>query len=174
MWLRRLCSGVVLATAMTTTVATSAAARLRCTLKLPAQAVAGQAVPLRLSITNTGPVGAHLLVWGTPFEDAWFAPFVTVLRDGAEVAYRGAALKRGDPERSEYLYLAPGRSRSAALDLAEAFDLRQPGRYRVESRLVLHDVLPTGPARPPRPRAQHDAQALTCAAVTFELRPPRP
>jgi len=172
MWLRRLCSGVVLATAMTTALAAPAATPLRCTLTLPAQAVAGQAVPLRLSITNPGPAGVHLLVWGTPFEEAWFAPFVTVFHDGGELAYRGAALKRGDPERSEYLYLAPGRSRSAALNLAEAFDLRQPGRYRVEPRIVLHDVLPAGRARPPRPRAQHAAQPLACAAVTFELRPP--
>lgn len=173
MWLRWLCSGVLLATAMTTALATPAASQLRCTLMLPAQAVAGQAVPLRLRVANPGPAGVHLLVWGTPFEEAWFAPFVTVFRDGTELAYRGAALKRGDPERSEYLYLAPGRSRSATLDLAEAFDLRQPGRYRVEPRLVLHDVLPADAARPPRSRAQHAPQAPACAAVTFELHSPR-
>ena len=171
---RRLCRGVVLGIAMTTALVEPAAARLRCTLMLPAQAAAGQAVPLRLRIANPGPTGVHLLVWGTPFEAAWFAPFVSVFRDGTELAYRGAALKRGDPERSEYLYLAPGRSRSATLDLAEAFDLTQPGRYRVEPRLVLHDVLPADAARPPRSRAQHAPQATACAAVTFELRSPPP
>jgi hypothetical protein len=167
--MRRFCSGVALAAAMTA-VATAAPVPLRCTMQAPALAAVGQPVPLRLTVANPGAAAAHVLTWGTPFEDGWFAPFVSVRHEGGELAYRGAVLKRGDPDRGEYLRIAPGRSRSATVDLAEAFDLRQPGRYRVEARIVLHDVMPAGQATPPRPRQQHAPQPLTCEAITFELR----
>lgn len=157
-----------LSAAMTTAAAQTAP--LRCTLQVT-HGAAGQPVQLRLTLTNAGRAGVHVLVWGTPFE-GWFAPFVTVAHDGAVLPYQGPSVKRGDPERSEYLRIAAGRSRSAAVDLAQAFDLRRPGHYRVEPRLVLHDVLAVGDAAPPRGRAQHAAQPLECNAVAFELRPP--
>ena len=52
---------------------------------------------LPFKITNTGPQALRLLDWNTPFEPGWFAPFVTLLRDGRPVTCRGAGMKRGEP-----------------------------------------------------------------------------
>lgn len=126
--------------------------------------LAPPALRLRLSNRTASPLA--VLNWGTPFE-GWMQPFVRVMRNGAALDYQGPSIKRGDPERNEYLRLAAGRSRSATLALAPAFDVSAPGRYRVEPQIVLHDVT----AHPtPRPRSAHQSQMLTCPAVEFDVR----
>ena len=142
---------------------------LRCELAAPASGRAGAPFELRFSFTNTGPQALHLLDWNTPFEPGWFNPFVGVTRDGQPLAYRGASVKRGDPAADDYLTLAAHRTRRARADLALAFDLSQPGRYRVEPRLVLHDAARAG-TRVPRARDALQPQALPCNAVEFVLK----
>jgi len=146
---------------------------LRCTLGVPASARVGQPLPLRLTLHNRGRQTLWLLAWGTPFEQAWLAPFVTVQRDGQPLDYRGAVVKRGEPGADEYLAIAPGQRRQATLDLAEAFDLDAPGHYHVQPQLRLHDWV-AGDASPPRQLARHQGAALACAPVDFRLLPRRP
>jgi len=146
---------------------------LRCALGVPASARVGRPLPLRLTLHNRGRQTLWLLVWGTPFEQAWLAPFVSVQRDGRPLDYRGAVVKRGDPGDDEYLAIAPGQRRQATLDLAEAFDLDAPGHYHVQPQLRLHDWV-VGDTAPPRQRARHQGAALACASVDFRLLPRRP
>ena len=78
------------AAAATLAIAMSAAAAapdLRCALAAPARVAAGMPVMLRFTLTNAGSVPLDVLRWNTPFEGAWFAPFVTVTRDGRALAY---------------------------------------------------------------------------------------
>ena len=145
---------------------------LRCTLGAPATAVVGQPVPLRLTLHNTGRQTVHVLTWGTPFE-GWLSSFVTVQQGGQALVYGGASLKRGEPDADEYLAIAPGRSRQAVVDLAEVFDLGQPGHLHVLPRIVLHDWVIGAPAGAPlpRPRALHQGAALACNPVEVNLQP---
>lgn len=151
---------------------TPAPPAIACALSVPRRGTLGQPVRLTMRLRNTGAAELHLLTWGTPFEEAWFQPFVVVTHDGRDVPYGGASVKRGEPAADEYLRVAPGQTRQAAIDLDEVFDLSAPGRYTVTPRVVLHDVI-AGAGRPPRPRAQHRSQALACKAVTFVLTRPR-
>lgn len=155
------------------TAAASAAAALRCTLQSTPQARAGQPVPVRFTLTNTGAAPLLVLRWNTPFERTWFAPFVVVTREGGRaLAYQGPMLKRGDPAAGDYLRLEPGQSDNAELDLALAFDLSRPGRYRVQPRIRLIDlVAPAAGASAPRARAQHQGAELACAAIGLTLVP---
>jgi hypothetical protein len=149
--------------------AAPATAALRCELNAPASGRAGAPLLLHFKITNSGSQGVRVLDWNTPFEPGWFAPFVTVSREGQPVTYRGASMKRGDPAASDYLAIGAGRTRHARIDLAEAFDLSRPGHYRVEPQIMLHDVLPAGtPA--PRARDAHQALPLACNAAEVDLR----
>jgi len=149
--------------------AAPATAALRCELSAPASGRAGAPLLLHFKITNNDSQGVRMLDWNTPFEPGWFAPFVTLQRDGQAVTYRGASMKRGDPAAQDYVAIGAGRVRHARIDLAEAFDLSRPGHYRVEPQIVLHDVLPFG-TRAPRPRDAHQAHSLACNAVEFDLR----
>ena len=51
--------------------------------------------------------------------------------------------------------LSDQQARTASVDLTDVFDLGKPGRYRVEPRIHLHDVMTGTQASLPRPRAQH-------------------
>ena len=144
------------------------AAPLRCTVTAPANIAAGQAVPLQWMVTNTGLDALDFLAWGTPFE-GWFAPYVALRRGGTVLVYGGPSAKRGDPQAQEYVHLPPGQSRQAVVDLAPVFDLRVPGRYRLQPQIVLHDVVLAAQGVPPRPRGQHAAQALACPSLEFTV-----
>lgn len=153
--------------------AATAAGALRCLLQAAPQARVGQPVWMRFTLTNTGAAPLQVLSWNTPFEGAWFAPFVTVRREGGPaLPYRGPMHKRGDPTAADYLRLEAGQSLNAELDLALPFDLSAPGRYRVQPRIQLIDlVAPSAGASAPRPRAQHQGAELACPAVGFTLAP---
>jgi hypothetical protein len=141
---------------------------LQCTLHVAPEGVAGRAVPLRMTLRNTGPRALRVLTWRTPFEDLWTAPFVALSFEGRELAYRGPMVKRGAPTGDDYLRLPAGASASAEADLALVFDLSKPGRYTLTPRLRLMDVQPAGSAST-GPMA---AQALDCPLLQFELRVP--
>ena len=162
------------AAAATLAIAMSAAAAapdLRCTLEAPARVAAGAPVMLRFTLTNAGGAALDVLRWNTPFEGAWFAPFVAVTRDGRALAYGGPMKKRGEPTPAQYLHLEPGASEHAEIDLALPFDLAVPGRYHVAPRIRLVDVVDATQAQPPRPRASHQNVALACPAVDVVVTP---
>jgi hypothetical protein len=135
-----------------------------CTVRVPSLVERGQSIPFTVTLRNRSRVATALLNWGTPFEEAWLQPFVEVERDGRPVSYGGASVKRGDPERDEYVRLASGQRRSAQLELSDVFDFSVPGRYTVTPRLMLHDVVVL-PSPLPRPRAQHVAHPLACGGA---------
>ena len=142
---------------------------IACTMHAPATVKVGQPVPLTVALHNRSATNMAVLNWGTPFEEAWLQPFVSVTRDGKALQYGGALVKRGDPELDEYFGLAPGERREAALDLGEVFSLIEPGRYTVVPQIVLHDVAP-GSAKVPRARANHAPVTLACKPVTITIR----
>lgn len=149
-------------------------APLVCTLEGPARLQAGAAAAqarYTLKVHNPGSQPVQLLRWATPFEPAWFAPWLEVRRNGRPLPYGGAKMKRGDPEAADYLAIAPGASASAGFELAPAFDVSAPGRYTLRPRLVLHDLL-VGSAPVPRTRAQHRAHALGCNDLALDVTSP--
>jgi len=164
-----------LAAAMLAVAALAATAQpappLECRLTAPASVAAGQPVPLRLRLHNPGGAAVQVLNWGTPFE-GWFAAYVQVWRDGTELAYAGPSLKRGEPEREDYLRIGAGRSRVAVVNLAQAFDLGRSGRYRVQPRLTIHDAFIGAASAAPRPRERHVSLVLPCAPLSVEVRAP--
>ena len=152
-------------TALPTRAATPAPAPLRCTLTAPRNVPVGQPVMLTFTLRNAGTQALRVLSWNTPFEGEWFAPFVEVTRAGQSLAYAGAMMKRGAPAADEYFTQRPRAARTARIDLARAFDLRTPGRYTVQPRLVLFDV---GSAAS-RSNAAPQSQPLECNPVEIDL-----
>ena len=162
----RTAAAALLALAMTTA---TAAPALRCAFEAPAPAAAGGPVPLRFSLTNAGAVPLWVLRWNTPFEGAWYSAYVEVTRDGHALPYQGAMKKRAEPRGEQYVRLEPGATRTAQVDLANAFELSKPGRYRVVPRLHLADVFEATQAEPPLPRSGFHDLALACAAFDVTI-----
>jgi len=145
-------------------------APLACSIEGPALLRAGQPAVFTLQLVNRGQQPVQLLNWATPFEPAWFAPWLTVRRGGKSLPYGGAKMKRGDPQARDYVSIAPGASASASFDLAPAFDVSTPGRYILRPRIVLHDLL-VGTSEPvPRPLARHQVHNLRCNELNFEVK----
>ena len=52
-------------------------------------------------------------------------------RDGEQVAYEGALIKRGLPQAKDFAILRPGQTYRSLVDLAATYDMRQRGDYTV-------------------------------------------
>ena len=156
---------------LTAAAVTVSAAPLACSLTGPARVPVGQPVTLQFTLSNTGTQALHVLVWGTPFESGWFTPYVAVRFGSQPLAYGGPSVKRGDPQLTDYVHLAPGQSRQADVQVSLVFDLRKPGRYHVQPQIQLHDVVVAGQGTVPRPRSEHLGQALACPALKFIIGP---
>ncbi len=122
-------------------------------------------VALQFRLINSGPRELYLLRWGSPFEGAWFGPFVQASTVDGELSFQGAMRKRGDPAADDYLRLAPGQSLSAELVLNDAFTLPATGKLRLKASWHWHDVMTSG--KPPRPRARHQGMDQDCGEVTL-------
>ncbi len=139
--------------------------------QMAARAVDVQRVELRFDLRNDGPQAVRLLRWGSPFEGAWFAPFVTVHGPQGELPYQGAQVKRGDPTRDDYLRLAPGQTVTATLNLREAFDWSAAPSTElvIQANWRWHDAVTAGRGDAPRPRGQHQGLDQACGTARVRL-----
>jgi hypothetical protein len=112
---------------------------LDCALSGPATVKAGEPVEVVFRLSNPTPRPLYVLDWHTPLEGLLNDIF-EVTRDGAEVPYTGPMLKRGPPQADDYVTVAPGASVEGRVEVSLAYDLRQPGRYRIAFRDRLMDV----------------------------------
>jgi len=143
--------------------------QLLCLLQMPSKLTLGQKALLKFSLHNSGPQAVNVLVWATPLEPRpWMGPYVRLTHNGLALRYRGATVKRGDPDAAAYLQLDVGQTRVAEVDLALAFDLSQPGLYHLTPQLVIQDLAPISEA-PPQPRERHVPVPLACNSLDFEL-----
>lgn len=167
-----LCGVVVIVTASLAGAHVSVAAEavgLTCLLSGPSQVQLNQPVQMQMTLHNAGPQPLLMLIWATPFEPQWFAPYVEVRRGNTQLPYGGAMVKRGDPSANHYLRFEVGQKHVASFDLAIAFDLKTPGIYKVQPRVTLQDVIAGDLDKAPRPRDQHTSLALKCNSLSFKV-----
>jgi len=150
--------------------------RLDCRLEAVPPLTAGAAggpVAVRFTLTNQGDSAVWVLRWNTPLEERWKGTLFKVTAGGRELPYQGPMTKRGDPGQEEYAEIPVGGSATGVADLAQVYDLSEPGSYRLEVTQGLHDVT-TNAAEVPRPRDRQRAFPLSCPAIDFEVagRPP--
>ncbi|WP_161507044.1 protease [Aeromonas media] len=119
---------------MTLLLTTLALAPLQCELSVSAESGVNEPLPLVMTLTNKGEGPLEVLTWFTPFE-GWFADAIDLTRDGKPLPYRGPLAKRGAPGDGDFLLLGPGEQSHADADLAQAYDLSQPGSYRLSYRV---------------------------------------
>ncbi|HYH96441.1 protease [Hyalangium sp.] len=136
---------------------------LICTMSVPQRLQAGAPVELVFRLSNLTPQPLFVLSWHTPLEGLLNDIF-HVTRDGTELPYTGEMMKRGPPAASAYVTLAPGSSAEAQVELSQAYDFKQPGKYRIEFRGPLKDVT-TKRAEVPHPPGKPQPLEVECAAV---------
>jgi len=97
------------------------------------------ASPLNLLVSFTNDISrkAHLLKWRTPFDPLEALYSFVVTKNGQQTAYKGPIALRLDPNGDDFLEFYWNQTRSATVDLAEAFDFPEVGRYHVQMVRVL-------------------------------------
>jgi hypothetical protein len=112
-------------------------ANLEAVIEAPASLPVGEPVEVRSTLTNRSETGLYVLEWYTPLEGL-YGDIFRVERDGEPIPYNGPLVMRGDPTGDDYVYLDPGESASATVDLAAvgendapAYDFSRPGRYTI-------------------------------------------
>lgn len=162
--IRRLATALALLAVPTLTMAASVKpADLSC--QFQASRDAGGQVKLQFTLRNAGHQDLHLLRWGSPFEGAWFGPFVRVRTAQGELPFQGAMRKRADPSAEDYLLLRAGQALNAELSLNDAYTL-PPGPLQLKAAWHWHDVMAGG--TPPRPRARHQGLDQDCGEVKLD------
>lgn len=102
-------------------------------LTAPASLRRGDPVPVQFTLTNVSELDLYVLKWYTPLEGIWGEIF-RVTRDGRAIPYEGPLVSRGAPLPEDYVFLGPGASVSAAVDLSPAYDFSEPGIYTIAFR----------------------------------------
>ena len=103
----------------------------RASLEVPPQTSSGESTQLRFTLVNESDARLYLLRWYTPLEGIAGDIFL-VKRDGQVLPYQGILASRMPPTPDDYVALDAGASVSVAVDLAEGYDLSEPGEYTVK------------------------------------------
>lgn len=106
---------------------------LSASLSVPPEVELCDPIPLVFTVTNQGDDGVYLLTWYTPLEGVAGNIF-RISSGGEELAYQGPLAMRGDPVQDQYIFLEPGGSTSAEVDLSPYFDFSRPGEYLIAYR----------------------------------------
>lgn len=112
---------------------------LKCHIEAPAKVLASKSIELTFKLTNEGKEKLAVLKWNTPLE-GWFGSSFNVTRDGQWVNYQGAMVKRFRPSESDYIEIAPGKAVTAKVDMAQGYDMKKPGNYKLVFNGRLQDV----------------------------------
>jgi peptidyl-Lys metalloendopeptidase len=141
---------------------------LHCKLSAPPTIKLGDPVHLTFAIENTGKTPLRVLNWNTPLE-GFFGNYLSITGPAGALQYEGPMVKRGMPERDEYVSIGAGREVEATVDLALPYRFAQPGRYTVAFKGTLFDVTD---APIPRSSDKFTGMTISCPAATFELQAP--
>ena len=77
-------------------------------------------------------------------------------------------MKRGNPNKDDYLHLSSGESAGAQVDLAQAYSLSKCNECVVKFKGRILDVV-FEEQRVPRPANQHAAVEVVGKAVSFQI-----
>lgn len=153
----------------TTGTTAPAATTLDCALSAPATVKAGQPVEVVFRLSNPGAKPLYVLDWHTPLEGLLNNIF-DVTRDGTEIPYAGPMLKRGPPQADDYVTVAPGASVEGKVEVSLAYELKQPGRYRIAFKNRLWDVA-TEKSEAPHPTGEFREMQVKCAPLELIVTP---
>ena len=96
-------------------------------------------VVVNVTLTNTSSTPQYVLKARTPFEGL-SAPLFDITRDGAQVAYTGALIKRARPTQADYYLLKPGASHTVKVELSALYDMSVSGDYAIRYRTASPDL----------------------------------
>jgi peptidyl-Lys metalloendopeptidase len=166
----------LLALALTTLALTACSSRIQpetrpemeCQIQPRPPLTAGGPVRIRFALTNPADEPVWVLSWNTPLEQRSMGTIFTLTGPGGEeIPYQGPMAKRGAPTRESYVEIAPGGTAEAEVDLAQVYEFKNPGRYRLQATGDLFDAARQGDEIP-RSLDLFEPAPLRCKEVLLE------
>ena len=132
---------------------------------LQADYKAADTLKIRFTLTNNTDWPLSVLKWFTPLDGFKSDMFQVEDESGKRLPYLGILIKRGSPTEEDYVLIGPGQSVSTEVDISEAYDISQAGRYKVMFTSNLISVGRESPAtliknRIFRPRELHSNSVI--------------
>ncbi len=142
-----LATGAVLSVAIVAALSSATAAPMR-----------SQINPLRIGMMSLGDGNIEIVVTNTSRKTVRVpryalpssvldANLFAISRDGEDIRYEGAMIKRGVPTASDFAVLRPGQSHRSVVDLGATYDLSKVGQYTVTFASPLQYASLSGGAR---------------------------
>jgi peptidyl-Lys metalloendopeptidase len=145
---------------------------IECRVEPRPPLTAGGPVQIRFALTNPTGEKVWVLTWNTPFEQRWMG---TVFRltgpGGEEIPYQGPMAKRGEPTIEQYMEIAPDGTAEAVVDLAQVYEFKNPGQYRLQVTGDLFDLTANADDLP-RSTDLYEPVPLPCNEVLLEVGKP--
>ncbi len=85
---------------------------------------------VEVTVTNTSRKTLRIPKWQLPV-DLQRSNLFRITRDGVEVGFEGAMIKRGAPTAEDFAILRAGRSYRSVVELGTAYDMSKAGHYTV-------------------------------------------
>ena len=101
---------------------------------------------VEVTVTNTSAKTLRIPEWQLP-TDVQRSNLFRITRDGIEVGFQGAMIKRGAPTAEDFAILRAGRSYRSIVELGTAYDLSKAGHYTVTYAAPLQYASLSGGAR---------------------------
>lgn len=140
----------------------------RATLEVLSQVPSSESVQLRFTLVNDSSTNLYLLRWYTPLEGIAGEIF-RVKRDGQVIPYRGILASRMPPTPDDYVALDAGASVSVVVDLAEGYDLSEPGEYSVKFLSPRISHVAGSEAEMATTMEELGPVQIPCYEITFEI-----
>lgn len=89
-------------------------------------------VQIEFTLKNESASKLEVLKWGTPFEGEFTDNMFDVKIDGKQIRYIGMQIKRGSPQKEDFMEIGPHGALSVKLFLEEGYDIKEAGLYSVQ------------------------------------------
>jgi hypothetical protein len=131
------------------------------------------------SYVNNNPIVINFALENLSSEDLWVLKWYTPLEglkgkifrvscDGKEIPYEGPMVKRGQPTKSDYILIHPGKSVSAPVDLSSVYKLSSSQKYLVEFKGRIYDFAISDDSIP-KSTEEHQMIKIPGNTVTFRI-----
>ncbi|WP_433795625.1 M35 family metallo-endopeptidase [Actinoplanes sp. CA-252034] len=130
LWAACLAVGIAIPTGAAAGASAVAAATTGLTTTVQIGQVTGSALTVRVTVRNTSSSAVDVLSRDLP-QARQSTAVLAVTRDGVPVPYRGRLAKLAAPTAADYTHIPAGGAYTATVDLADDYDLSQPGTFTV-------------------------------------------
>jgi peptidyl-Lys metalloendopeptidase len=131
--------------------------------------VKGDPVIINFTLMNLSNENLWVLTWYTPLEGLKGKIF-RVTCDGKDVPYEGPMLKRGQPNKDDYIQIYPGSSVSKKVDLSAVYQIPACNEAFVEFKGRIYDYTTTMPSDLiPKSTEEHQTLKITGNSITFRV-----